>query len=83
MEITNELKMSIGNDIQLIKSVDVTYPNGEEISGFVKSGKFNPFEIMLCKHRTPKGENSYHHLDFARATCIKLIYHNGEEKIFV
>jgi hypothetical protein len=82
MEISRELEMAIANDNTAIKSVDVTYHNGEVISGFVKSAKFIPLAITLCKHQTLKGENPYHYLDFNNAVRIELLYHNGETKLF-
>jgi hypothetical protein len=82
MNISRELEMSLANDYQSIKSVEVTYSNGDTISGFVKSATFMPLEIVLCKHQTIKGENPYHHLDFAEAVNITLVYHNGNTKTY-
>lgn len=82
MKVAKELEIAIVNDISDIKSVDVNYSDGDEISGFIKSAKFTPLEVTLCKHQTLKGENPYHFLNFERANKITLIYHNGTTKIF-
>ncbi len=82
MDISKDLEMAIANDTTAIKSVDVTYRTGEEVSGFVKTAKFLPLAVTLCKHQTLKGDNPYHNLDFNAAIRIELLYHNGETKLF-
>jgi hypothetical protein len=82
MEISRDLEMEIANNTTSIKSIDVTYKNGETISGFATKVKFMPFEVVLCKHETRKGEDSNHYLDFRNAESIDLVFHNGQTKSY-
>lgn len=82
MKIPRELEMAIANEHANIKSVNVTYDNGESVSGFVKSAKFSPLSVTLCKHQTIKGDNPLHELDFESATQIELLFHNGTTRSF-
>lgn len=82
MEISRDLEKEVVNNLSAIKSVDVTYLDGETVSGFVTKAQLMPFVVTLCKHETKRGENSQHYLDFDNAAEITLIYHNKESKTF-
>lgn len=82
MNISKELEMAFANDFAKIKSVDVVYTTGKEISGFVSNARFIPLQITLCKHQTLRGENSNHFLDFSLAKSITLTYHDGTVSSF-
>lgn len=82
MIVTKELEMTIANEMQSIKSVDVIYINGKIVSGFISTAIFAPLEIILCKHQVVKGENLYHNLDFSHIQTINIQYHNGLNKTF-
>lgn len=82
MKIQKELVMAIANEHESIDSVNVTYDNGESVSGFVKSASFSPLSVTLCKHQIIKGENPYQELDFESATQIELLFNNGKTQSF-
>ena len=82
MKMSKELEMIIANETDAIKSVEVKYYDRATVAGFVKHAKFIPLDVTLCKHQVPKGENPYHIIDFYKAICITIIYHNGTNKVF-
>ena len=82
MEVSKELEMTMANDARDIKSVEVLYNNGKTVSGFVKSAKFIPLEIILFKHEVERGEKEYEHLNFSKAIKITVIYNNDTSKVF-
>lgn len=83
MELTKELQMSIVNDFGTIKSVDISYANGELVSGFLTNVNYvPPLDATICKHRVLRGDNPYHFIDFDSAVKIELKYQDGTTKTF-
>lgn len=82
MQVSKELEMTIANDALIIKSIKVVYKNGSTISGFVRSAKFLPLQVVLCKHEIVKGENAYESLNFDNAFEITIFYNDGGSAIF-
>lgn len=82
MRISKELELTLANDAQNIKSIVVVYKSGATISGFVKSAKFLPLQVILWKHETEKGELEYEYLDFVNASKITIFYYDGKSMEF-
>ncbi|HEY0030203.1 MAG TPA: hypothetical protein VGC65_05550 [Bacteroidia bacterium] len=78
METNPELEMAIVTDYITIKSLDVYYSDKEMVSGFVKSVKPLPFEVILCKHMASIKQDPYHTIDFNKAKKITLLYFDGK-----
>lgn len=82
MEITRQLRQAIANDNSQIRSIEVTYNNGESVTGFIKKASFDELNVTICQHEVQRGANPYHQITFNNVIELKLVYENGEEKIF-
>lgn len=85
MKITTELLNNMFSDIDQVKSVSVTYADGQTISGFYKRIVFDDITkptVWICKHIAPRGEDPYHWLDYDKAVKIAIELKNGEIKEF-
>ena len=82
MKVSKELEKTMANDATNIKSVNVVYNNGSTLSGFLRSARFIPLQVILCKHSIKKGEDEYASLDFENAVEITIAYIDGSSEIF-
>ena len=75
MELSKKLKSEITRGFNSSASVDVYYPDGEFVSGFIENLSYSPqIDVRLCKHKVPRGEDIFHFLDFNRAIKIEFVY---------
>lgn len=82
MEVSKELRMTFNNDVQNIRSVDVTYED-DTVSGFPsKVSNDDPFSVTLTKHNTVGNEDPEHDIDFDAAVQIQIEYRDGEIETF-
>ena len=82
MEITPELAILFGSELDQVESVEITYQNGGKVIGTVKKARQKPLKVVIQKSRVEPGERPKHRVVFDHLTLLKVTFHDGSSKTF-
>ena len=80
MEITPELSMLFGSELDQVESVEITYQNGGKVIGTVKKVRQNPLKVVIQKSQAERGERPKHKVVFDHVTQLQVIFRDGTIK---
>ena len=81
MEITPELAILFGSELDQVESVEITYQNGGKVIGTIKKVRQKPLKVVIQKSHVEKGERPKHKVVFDHVTHIQVTFRDGSTKI--
>jgi len=82
MEITPELAILFGSELDEVESVEITYKNGGKVIGTIKKVRQKPLKVVIQKSQAERGERPKHKVVFDHVTQLKVIFRDGTTKTF-
>lgn len=82
MEITPELAILLGSELDQVESVEITYQNGGKVIGTVKKVRQRPLKVVIQKSQVEKGERPKHKVVFDHVIQLQVTFRDGTVKIF-
>ena len=82
MEITPELAILFGPELDQVDSVEITYQNGGKVIGTVKKVRQKPLKVVIQKSHAERGERPKHKVVFDHVIQIQVTFKDGSKKTF-
>ena len=82
MEITPEIAILFGSELDKVASMEITYQNGGKVIGRVKRVRRIPLKVVIQKSQTERGERPEHRVVFDHVTQLQVFFRDGTSKTF-
>ena len=82
MEITPEIAILFGSELDQVESVEITYQNGGKVTGRVKRVRRIPLKVVIQKSQMERGERPKHRVVFDHVTQLQVTFLDGSTKTF-
>ena len=82
MEITPELAILFGSELEQVESVEITYQNGGKVIGTVKKIRQKPLKVVIQKAQVERGERPKHKVVFDHVIQVQVTFRDGSTKSF-
>ena len=77
MEITPEIAILFGSELDQVENVEITYQNGGKVIGTVKRVRQKPLKVVIQKSQLERGERSKHRVVFDHVTQMQVTFRDG------